>query len=166
MPVKPAAPPRGSANRAGRGAVGRPGMASAGGGELPADEALIDEVHRLRVLVEVADTVTQRLALDHQLPRLIDLIAEAFEADRAALFLYDRDSGELLSRVLRGEGVAEIRIPAAAGIAGAVFTSGVAEIIPDVYQDARFHTGTDKQTGYRTRNMLCLPLRNRDGQVI
>ncbi len=131
-----------------------------------AAEAPADEMRRLRVLVEVADTVTQRLSLDHQLPRLIDLIVEAFEADRAALFLYDRDSGELMSRVLRGEGVAEIRIPATAGIAGAVFTTGIAEIIPDVYQDPRFNPEIDKQTGYRTRNILCVPLRNRDGQVI
>jgi adenylate cyclase len=134
--------------------------------EPAAAEPLNDELRRLRVLVEVADTVTQRLSLDHQLPRLIDLIAEAFEADRAALFLYDCDSGELMSRVLRGEGVAEIRIPAAAGIAGAVFTTGIAEIIPDVYQDPRFNPEIDKRTGYRTRNILCVPLRNRDDQVI
>jgi adenylate cyclase len=134
--------------------------------ELAAAEPLTSELQRLRVLVEVADTVTQRLSLDHQLPRLIDLIVEAFDADRAALFLYDHDSGELMSRVLRGEGVAEIRIPATAGIAGAVFTTGVAEIIDDVYQDSRFNPEIDKRTGYRTRNILCVPLRNRDGQVI
>jgi adenylate cyclase len=135
-------------------------------GEPPTVAQLVDEVRRLRVLAEVADTVTQRLSLDHQLPRLIDLIAEALDADRAALFLYDRDTGELLSRVLRGEGVAEIRIPATTGIAGSVFTAGVTEIIPDVYQDPRFNPEIDRRTGYRTRNILCMPLRNRDGQVI
>jgi adenylate cyclase len=127
---------------------------------------LIEEVRRLRVLAEVADTVTHALSLDRQLPRLIDLITEALDADRAALFLYDREEGELFSRVLRGEGVAEIRMPATAGIAGAVFTAGIAEIIPDAYQDARFNPEIDRQTGYRTRNILCIPLRNRDGQAI
>ncbi len=127
---------------------------------------LIDEVRRLRVLAEVADTVTQALSLDYQLPRLIDLITEALKAERATLFLYDRDDGELFSRVLLGDGVTEIRLPATAGIAGAVFSSGIAEIIPDVYQDPRFNLEIDRQTGYRTRNILCLPLRNRDGQVI
>ncbi len=127
---------------------------------------LIDEVRRLRVLAEVANTVTQDLSLDRQLPRLIDLITEALDAERAALFLYDRDAGELLSRVLRGEGVAEIRMPATAGIAGAVFSAGIAEIIPDVYQDSRFNPEIDRRTGYRTRNILCIPLRNHDGQAI
>src|SRR4051794_9494356 len=125
-------------------------------------EKPIDELRRLRVLVEVADTVTQDLSLDHQLPRLIDLITEALDAERATLFLYDSDDDVLFSRVLRGEGVTEIRTPSAAGIAGAVFTSGTAEIIPDVYQDHRFNPEIDRQTGYRTRNILCLPLRDRE----
>lgn len=129
-------------------------------------ESLLDELRRLRILAEVADTVTQQLSLDHQLPRLIELIADALGAERATLFLHDRDTGELFSRVLRGEGVAEIRMPARAGIAGAVFGSAAAEIIPDVHRDPRFNPEIDRRTGYHTRNMLCVPLRNRDGQVI
>src|SRR5205085_973060 len=65
-----------------------------------------------------------------------------------------------------GEGVAEIRIPATAGIAGAVFGAGTPEIIPDAYQDPRFNQQIDRQTGYRTRDILCVPLLNRDGQSI
>jgi adenylate cyclase len=127
---------------------------------------LIDEVRRLRLLAEVADTVTHELSLDRQLPRLIDLITEALDADRAALFLYDSEDGKLFSRVLRGEGVAEIRMPSTAGIAGAVFTAGIAEVIPDAYRDTRFNPEIDRQTGYHTRNILCIPLCNREGQPI
>jgi adenylate cyclase len=129
-------------------------------------ELLLDELRRLRVLAEVADTVTRDLSLDSQLPRLIDLITEALDAERATLFLYDREADELFSRVLLGEGVTEIRIPAAAGIAGAVFAAGAAELIADAYGDPRFHQDTDRRTGYRTRNILCVPLRNRDGAAI
>jgi adenylate cyclase len=127
---------------------------------------LLAELRRLRVLAEVADTVTRDLSLDRQLPRLIDLIIEALDAERATLFLFDRDSGELFSRVLSGDGITEIRIPSSAGIAGAVFTAGVAEIIPDAYEDPRFHQETDRRTGYHTRNILCVPLNNRDGEAI
>ncbi len=151
--------------------LGGPPTAELPSEPVPASEALerdqlLAEVRRLRLLAEVANTVTQHLSLDHQLPRLIDLIIEALEAERATLFLYDRDSGELFSRVLSGEGVAEIRIPATAGIAGAVFSSGSAELIPDVYRDYRFNPEIDRRTGYRTRNVLCVPLRNRSGEVI
>ena len=129
--------------------------------------ALGDAVRRLSVLVEVADTVTQRLSLAHQLPRLIDLIVEALDAERATLFLHDADAGELFSRVAGGgNGVSEIRMPQNVGIAGSVFGSGVGEIIHDAYQDARFNLEVDRRTGYRTRSILCAPLRNRADQVI
>src|SRR5436309_14159259 len=65
-------------------------------------EQLIDEIRRLRVLAEVADIVTRDLSLDLQLPRLIDLITESLGAERATLFLFDRDADELFSRVLSG----------------------------------------------------------------
>src|SRR5262249_6372951 len=107
-----------------------------------------------------------RLSLDHQLPRLIELIVEALEAERASLFLHDADAAELFSRVAGGEGVSEIRIPQNVGIAGSVFGSGVAEIIDATYRDARINPEADRVTGYRTRDILCVPLRNRADQVI
>jgi len=128
--------------------------------------ALGDAIRRLSVLVEVADTVTQRLLLEHQLPRLIDLIVEALDAERATLFLHDADAAELFSRVAGGNGVSEIRMPQSVGIAGSVFGSGVGEIIDDAYRDARFNPDIDRLTGYRTRSILCVPLRNRADQVI
>src|SRR5215469_8026776 len=136
------------------------------GSELALTEGVDKTIRRLSVLVEVADTVTQRLSLDHQLPRLIELIVEALDAERATLFLHDADTGELFSRVAGGDGMAEIRIPQNVGIAGSVFVSGVAEIIKDAYQDLRFNAGIDQDTGYHTRNILCVPLLNRADRVI
>src|SRR6516162_6381256 len=141
-------------------------LAALSGGESIPAAAAGDAIRRLSVLVEVADTVTQRLSLDHQLPRLIDLIIEALDAERATLFLHDADAGELFSRVAHGEGVSEIRMSQNVGIAGSVFGSGVGEIIHDAYQDARFNLEVDRRTGYRTRSILCAPLRNRADQVI
>ena len=137
-----------------------------GSGDLAQMGGSADAIRRLSVLVQVADTVTQKLSLDHQLPRLIELIAEALDAERATLFLHDGDTCELFSRVVQGEGVAEIRVPENAGIAGSVFGSGLVEIIADAYRDPRFNPDVDRRTGYRTRNILCAPLRNRSGQVI
>jgi adenylate cyclase len=100
------------------------------------------------------------------LPHLIEVIAEVLHADRATLFLHDDRSRELFSRVVQGDDVNEIRIRDDSGVAGAVFTTGHALIIPDAYADPRFNPETDKQTGYRTRNILCVPIRNRAGAVI
>jgi adenylate cyclase len=135
-------------------------------GDGAAATQLLNELRRLAVLTEVAETVTRDLSLDRQLPRLIELIIGALEAERATLFLHDSETDELFSRVLSGEGVTEIRIPADTGIAGAVFRGGSAEIIADAYADPRFNQEIDRRTGYRTRNILCVPLRNRDGALI
>ncbi len=135
-------------------------------GDPAAAERVIAGLRRLAVLAEVADTVTEHLSLDHQLPRLIGLIATVFDAERATMFLHDPDTGELFSRVARGDGVAEIRVPATAGIAGEVFRSGRPEIIADAYRDPRFNPEIDRRTGYHTTNILCVPLCNREAAVI
>src|SRR5205809_3283959 len=141
-------------------------LAAIFGGQPALADGLSEAIRRLSMLVEVADTVTQRLSLDHQLPRLIELIVEAFDAERATLFLHDADAGELFSRVACGEGVAEIRIPQNVGIAGAAFGSGVAEIIDDAYLDPRFNAEVDRHTGYRNRSLPCVPARNRGVEAI
>jgi adenylate cyclase len=49
---------------------------------------------------------------------------------------------------------------------GHVASSGEIVNIPDVYLDTRFNKEVDKLTGYRTRNMLCMPLRDMRGKII
>jgi adenylate cyclase len=122
-------------------------------------------LRRCSLMLELVK-VSESLSLDSVLPRLIEIITEALEADRATLFLHDSETDELFSRVARGDDVAEIRIPRDAGIVGAVFNSGAAEIIPDAYADRRFNQEVDRRTGYVTRSILCVPLRNRDNQVV
>ncbi len=123
-------------------------------------------LRRFSVLIEVNKTVSKSISLDEMLPHLIEVIAEVLHADRATLFLHDDRSRELFSRVVQGGDVNEIRIRDDSGVAGAVFTTGHTLNIPDAYADSRFSPETDKQTGYRTRNILCVPIRNRDGAVI
>lgn len=122
-------------------------------------------LRRFSLVLEVVGA-SESVSLDTLLPRLIDLITESLEADRATLFLHDAETGHLFSRVARGDLIAEIRIPRDAGIAGAVFCSGQAEIIPDAYADPRFNQEVDRRTGYRTKSILCVPLRNRAGHAI
>jgi adenylate cyclase len=123
-------------------------------------------LRQFSVLVEVNKTVGKSLSLDAMLPHLIEVIAEVLHADRATLFLHDDRSQELFSRVVQGGDVNEIRIPDDLGIAGTVFTTGRTLIIPDAYAEPRFSPEVDEQTGYRTHDILCVPIRNRAGSVI
>lgn len=54
----------------------------------------------------------------------------------------------------------EIRIPADQGIAGHVATTGKILNIKDAYSHPLFYRGVDDSTGFRTRNILCFPIKN------
>ncbi|NXI95664.1 PDE2A phosphodiesterase, partial [Psophia crepitans] len=85
-------------------------------------------------------------------------------------FLLDRLSHELVAKVFDGGVVDdesyEIRIPADQGIAGHVATTGKILNIKDAYSHPLFYRGVDDSTGFRTRNILCFPIKNESQEVI
>jgi len=113
----------------------------------------------VEILEQVADllNVSERL-LDNLLQLLVEVTSDIAGAERGTLFLVDSESGELFSRVFGGEATEEIRFPLEKGIAGAVLASGEIRVCEDAYKDPLFNQEIDLQTGYQTRNMVCLPL--------
>ncbi len=87
-------------------------------------------------------------------------------AERSTLFIHDPETGELWSRVAQGTKIEEIRLPSYGGLAGTAFTTGETLNIVDAYADPRFNPEFDRQTGFKTRSILCMPLANRLGQPI
>ena len=123
-------------------------------------------VRRTSALVDISNRVSDTLSLDVLFPRLMEVVTETLNVERSSLFLYDPDTKELFSRVMQGNAMGEVRFPGDLGIAGSVFTNDVGEIIPDAYADQRFNREVDSKTGYRTRNILCVPIRNKKREVI
>ncbi len=124
-------------------------------------------VRRTSAVADIANRVSDSLSLDVLFPRLMEVVSTTLCADRSSLFLYDAETAELYSRVMQGNAMGEIRFPSDLGIAGSVFTKGEAEIITaDAYSNSRFNQEVDRRTGYRTRNILCVPIRNKSGEVI
>ncbi|XP_068968084.1 dual 3',5'-cyclic-AMP and -GMP phosphodiesterase 11-like isoform X2 [Bombus flavifrons] len=70
------------------------------------------------------------------------------------------------STLLEMEKKDEIKIPWGTGIVGYVAESGEPVNIPDAYKDARFNREIDALTGYRTRALLCMPIKDCNGDVI
>lgn len=119
----------------------------------------------LEFLDVVAD-VTSELELGTLLKKVMAEATRMLGADRSTLFMNDEKTNELFSRVAMGDGIGEIRLPNTAGIAGAVFASGKTINIPYAYADLRFNPAFDKQTGYFTRSILCVPVVNKDSKCI
>ncbi len=116
--------------------------------------------------INIVSDVTAEIDLGALLQRVMKEATRMLNADRATLFLNDEKTNELFSRVAMGEGIGEIRLPNNAGIAGNVFTSGKTMNIPHAYADLRFNPAFDKQTGYFTRSILCVPIINKEAKVI
>lgn len=129
-------------------------------------DGLRTSVDRLSRLMKVGAAISSELDLDALLRTISQTTSHLLGAERSTVFLVDRSRNELWSRVAKGLDRQEIRIPLAAGIAGTVASSGTPIRISDAYTDPRFNPEVDKRTGYRTRNILCAPMRNARGQVI
>lgn len=116
--------------------------------------------------LDVVTDVTSELELGSLLQKVMGEATRMLNADRSTLFINDEKTNELFSRVAMGDSLGEIRLPNHVGIAGTVFTSGETMNIPYAYADLRFNPSFDKQTGYFTRSILCVPVTNKDGKVI
>ncbi len=128
-------------------------------------DKLGEMLRQTSALLLVSRRMGDSLSLDVLLPRMVDLISEFLNAERCTIFLHDPETDELFTKA--GVGLAsEIRIPSGRGIVGAVFRSGEPLIVDDPYADPRFNQAIDLQTGFRTRNLVCVPLRHdREGEA-
>jgi len=116
--------------------------------------------------VEIVSEVTADIKLGSLLRRVMGEATRLLNAERSTLFLNDESKGELWSEVGQGLQSMQIRLPNHRGIAGAVFTSGKSINIPYAYADLRFNPAFDRQTGFFTRSILCVPIVNKHGKVI
>lgn len=127
---------------------------------------------RIAALEQLLD-VSRRLGATVELDRLLETIATAatavLDCERATVFLHDPAREELYSRVatgIEGSPINEIRVPAAKGIAGEALRTGRLIAIPDAYADPRFNPAVDRESGFRTREMLACPLRDHDHTTV
>jgi len=100
---------------------------------------------------------------------ICNILRDGLSAERASVFRLNREAGELLTVVAHGDDGDDellIRMPADAGLAGSTILSGVMLNVPDAYADDRFNPRFDETTGFRTRSVLCVPLRDQQGELI
>jgi HD-GYP domain-containing protein (c-di-GMP phosphodiesterase class II) len=123
-------------------------------------------VAKLTSILDVAKALTAERDLDRLLGVVMTEAAKVVDADRCTLFLLDRDRGVLWSKIAQGmDAGKEIRLPLGVGIAGHVARSGEIVNLADAYADPRFNRAVDDRTGYVTRTLLCVPMRNTRGEV-
>ncbi len=124
------------------------------------NEQLSDLEGVLVVARKLGATIDLKLMLTH----IEQAARNVMECERASVFLYDGQSDELYSYIATG--VEEIRFPVGQGLAGAAIKERRIINVADAYADPRFNPDVDKQTGFRTRNVLSLPLLGYDDVAV
>jgi adenylate cyclase len=103
---------------------------------------------------------------DRQFRDLTVRLKESLGADRCTFYILDREQNEVWSKVALGLEAGEIRLPIRRGVVGYVARSGKSLNLRDVYNDPRFDRSVDQRTGYRTRSVLAMAIRNAANQVV
>jgi transcriptional regulator with GAF, ATPase, and Fis domain len=125
----------------------------------------------------ILNTIFSTLNIDEILTTVVKEIQSILKADRSTLYLVDRESNELYSKVLQAEGLMEIRVPLTkSSIAGYSAITKKIVNVQDAYDDTElkfidrelsFDRRWDRESGYRTKSVLVMPIPVKtDGNVI
>jgi hypothetical protein len=123
-------------------------------------------VIELSTIVEATKRLNSTLDLAELLNIILQLTTRHTGAERGTVFLVDRERNEIWSLVGLGLDTHEIRLPTSRGIAGWVAEHGETVNLEDAYTDPRFESEVDIRLGYRTKSLLCLPIRSKSGETI
>ncbi len=119
---------------------------------------------KIKKLLDLCDRINSEKNLSELLLLIAKETADLLEADKASVFLLDREENELWSIATLDN--KEIRFDARLGIAGKVISTGKSLRIDDVYEDTRFYKGVDTKTNYKTKNILVVPLINQNNETM
>ena len=132
--------------------------------EIPSSQSEGKHADRLRAILNVC----KRMTSVGDVISLLDLITietkALLKADRVSIFLLDREKCELWSVISQEKKI--MRFDARLGIAGSVAMTGQMINVADAYDHPLFYKEVDLQTGYRTRTLLAVPLRDLRGEII
>lgn len=129
-------------------------------------ELLAVEHERLRAFQDIGAAAGANFSLDEILDLVITRMTQVMRAERSTIYLLDGEGTTLVAKIAQREEHREIRLGIGEGIAGWVARNGEPLNIADAYSDPRFNPTWDTLTGYRTRNVLCVPMRNHLGRPL
>lgn len=124
------------------------------------EETATEQQRRLDGMLRIAANLGRSRDPKKAMRAMVTEISELLDADRTTVYAIDREAGLLTGLAVQGEASVEVGVPIGQGIAGLVAERGRAINLKDAYRHPAFDPKFDKLTGYRTRSMLAVPMRN------
>jgi Nif-specific regulatory protein len=121
-------------------------------------------IERLEAILTIASQWNQTNEMEPLLVQMAEAATRLLKADRASIFLWDRPNHMLVGRPALGVKGGELRIPDDSGVVGEVVASGEPRRTTAADQ-APINRQVDRDLGYQTRTLLCVPLRASNGEL-
>ena len=115
-------------------------------------------VSRLKTILEITNEWHQTNEMQTLLVRMAEAATQLLDADRASIFLWDKPNKTIVGRPALGIPGGELRLPDDSGIVGQVIQTGEPRRVSGPHDAGEIDRAVDRQTGYRTETILCVPL--------
>lgn len=126
------------------------------------------KMRELSALIDIGRRLNSTLNMRQLLNLVVNLAVNVLQAEAGSMFLVDEETEELVFEVVTGEKAQEIegrRIPKGQGIVGWTVEHGESVLVADTRKDERWYSGIDKESGFTTRSILCVPLQSREKTI-
>lgn len=121
------------------------------------------------VIRSISNELTSTLSIDEILDTVANPVRAVLDVASISIGLIDPETEDIaFVKTLMGplfEELPLVRLKKGVGIVGWVVENNQSIVVNDVYEDQRFYTRVDQQSGFRTAQIACVPLRN-DNRVI
>ena len=129
------------------------------------------KAERLERLLKAAGDIQRSITPREACAKVVQVACDLLNADRASIFTaqdpeFKGGPRVLMLRVADDSNLPTIRVPFGVGIAGTVADTGDVCNIHDAYTDPRFDPRADKESGYKTQNILCAPIRDHTNKIV
>jgi sigma-B regulation protein RsbU (phosphoserine phosphatase) len=119
-------------------------------------------LQKLKNLLYVNTYISSELDFKKLLKISMETVKEVMEAEASSLLVYDKEKNKIVFKVVLGDKSNIIeekyRLKIGQGIAGWVAKERKPTIVNDVSKDSRFYDKFDKESGFKTRAIIALPL--------
>lgn len=123
-------------------------------------------LERLEAILEIAGQWNQNLETESLLQQMAETSTRLLGAERASIFIWDRPQRMLIGRPALGVEEGELRIPDNVGIVGEVVQTGEVRRVDEDDATSAIHREVDRELGFETRTLLCVPLTGRKGKIL
>ncbi len=124
-----------------------------------------ERITRLATLLELSRKWNQTSEMEPLLVAVAEAATKLLDADRATIFLWDRESHTLVGRPALGVTGNELRIPDETGIVGQVIHTREPRRADREEASQEIDRSVDEAVGYETQSVLCVPMFAADGEL-